>query len=114
MKALGSVLVCLCLLRKSRSPPEQHPAALLRVSLLVVEVVTVESAELRQIVPGIQSTGAQGPGSSHQVHWQARKTYRSYSIPLGYKDLLVVQLAVGDFPLAEKWRERILPVFQEG
>ena len=58
--------------------------------------------------------GAQGPGPSHQVHWQARKTYRSYSIPLSYKDLLVVQLAVGDFPLAEKRRERILPVFQEG
>ena len=48
------------------------------------------------------------------MHWQARKTYRSYSIPLGYKDLLVVQLAVGDFPLAEKRRERILPVFREG
>ena len=48
------------------------------------------------------------------MHWQARKTYRSYSILLGYKDLLVVQLTVGDFPLVEKWRERILPVFQEG
>ena len=46
------------------------------------------------------------------MHWQARKTYRSYTP--GYKDLLVVQLAVGDFPLAEKRRERILPVFQEG
>ena len=41
------------------------------------------------------------------MHWQARKTYRSYIIPLDYKDLLVVQLAVGDFPLAEKRRERI-------
>jgi len=48
------------------------------------------------------------------VHWQARKTYRSYSIPLGYKDLLVVQLAVENFPLAEKRREMILTVFQEG
>ena len=48
------------------------------------------------------------------MHWQARKTYRSYSIPLGYKDLLVVQLAVGDFPLAEKRRERILPAAGEG
>ena len=73
-------------------------------------------------VPQAEADGArgsilqesQGPGPSHQVHWQARKTYRSYSIPLGYKDLLVVQLAVGDFPLAEKRRERILPVFQEG
>ena len=48
------------------------------------------------------------------MHWQARKTYRRYSIPLGYKDLLVVQLEAGDFPLAEKRRESILPVFQEG
>ena len=48
------------------------------------------------------------------MHWQARKTYRSYSIPLGYKDLLVVQLAVENFPLAEKRREMILNVFQEG
>ena len=49
------------------------------------------------------------------MHWQARKTYRSYSIPLGYKDLLGVQLAVGDFPLADtSWREMILTVFQEG
>ena len=39
---------------------------------------------------------------------------RDYSIPLGYKDLLVEQLAVGDFLLAEKRRERILTVFQEG
>ena len=62
MKALGSVLVCLCLLRKSRSPPEQHPSALLRVFLLVVEVVvTVESPELRQMVPGIHSN--RGPGT---------------------------------------------------
>ena len=38
----------------------------------------------------------------------------SYSILLGYKDLLVVQLVVGDFPMTEKRRERILPVFQEG
>ena len=101
--------------QEEQVPPEQHPAALLRVSLLVVEVVvTVESPELRQMVPGIHSAGAQGPGPSHQVHWQARKTYRSYSNPLGYKDLLVLQLAVGDIPLAEKRRERILPVFQEG
>ena len=48
------------------------------------------------------------------MHWQARKTYRSFSIPLGYKDLLVVQLAVENFPLAEKRREMILTVFQEG
>ena len=48
------------------------------------------------------------------MHWQARKTYRSYSIPLGYKDLLVVQLAVENFPLAEKRRDMILTVFQEG
>ena len=48
------------------------------------------------------------------MHWQARKTYRSYSIPLGYKDLLVVQQAVENFPLAEKRREMILNVFQEG
>jgi hypothetical protein len=48
------------------------------------------------------------------VHRQARKTYWSYSIPLVYKDLLVVQLAVGNFPLAEKRREMILTVFQEG
>ena len=45
------------------------------------------------------------------MHWQARKTYRSYSIPLGYKDLLVVQMVLG---LAAKRMERILPVFQEG
>jgi hypothetical protein len=48
------------------------------------------------------------------VHWQARKTYRSYSIPLGYKDLLVVQLEVGNFPLVEKRREMILAFFQKG
>ena len=48
------------------------------------------------------------------MHWQARKTYRSYNIPLGYKDLLVVQLAVENFTLAEKRREIILTVFQEG
>ena len=48
------------------------------------------------------------------MHWQARKTYRSYSIPLGYKDLLVVQLAVGDFPLAEMRKDRILADFKEG
>ena len=48
------------------------------------------------------------------MHWQARKTYRSYSIPMGYKDLLVVQLAVENFPLAEKRREMIPTVFQEG
>ena len=45
------------------------------------------------------------------MHWQARKTYRSYSIPLGYKDLLVVQMVL---VVAEKRGERILPVFQEG
>ena len=73
-------------------------------------VVTVESPELRQMLP----VGPFYRKPRDQVHWQARKTYRSYSIPLDYRDLLVVQLAVGDFPMAEKRRERILPVFQEG
>ena len=73
-------------------------------------MVTVESPKPRQILP--VDPFYRKPRD--QVHWQARKTYRSYSNPLGYKDLLVLQLAVGDFPLAEKRRERILPVFQEG
>ena len=67
-------MVCLCLLRKSRSP-------------------------LSSILP---------PSCESPCWWW------SYSIPLGYKDLLVVQLVVGDFPVTEKMRERILPVFQEG
>ena len=70
--------------------------------------MTVESPELRQMLS--EDPFYRKPRD--QVHWQARKTYRSYIIPLDYKDLLVVQLAVEDLPLAEK--KRILPVFQEG
>ena len=68
-------------------------------------VVTVESPKLMQMlqVDPLYSK------PRDQVHWQARKTYRSYIIPLDYKDLLVVQLAVGDLPLAlaEKRRESL-------
>ena len=83
-----------------------------RVSLLVVEVVvTVETLELRKMLP--VEPFYRKPRD--QVHWQARKTYRGYSIPPDYKeDFLVVQLAVGDFPLAEERRERILALFQDG
>ena len=52
---------------------------------------------------------ATGPPSCKSPCW-----WWIYSIPLGYKDLLVVQLVLGDFPVTEKRRERILPVFQEG
>ena len=63
-------------------PPEQPPATLLRVSLLVVEVVvTVETAELRQMLP--EDLFYRKPRD--QVHWQSRKTYRSNSIQLDYK-----------------------------
>ena len=47
-------------------------------------------------------------------HPWARKTCRNYSIQLDYKDLLLVQLAVGDFPLAEMRKDRILADFKEG
>ena len=73
-------------------------------------MVTVESPKPRQILP--VDPFYRKPRD--QVHWQARKTYRNYSIQLDYKDLLLVQLAVGDFPLAEKRRDRILADFKEG
>ena len=83
--------------QEEQVPPEQHPAALLGVSLLVVEVVTVESAELRQMVPGMHSTGGPGtrtwsPGAL--AYQEDLQELQLYCTPLGYKNLLVVQLAV--------------------